>query len=86
MPQAIDIEDVRKLSVEQRLKLIEAIWQTLADEEIPLTKARMADDPEPAPFSPEQWEEIQRRLKAYRDDPASAHSYEEYKAKIRSLL
>lgn len=43
MPQTIDIEAIRKLSVEQRLKLMEMIWDSLADEEVPFSDATLRE-------------------------------------------
>ncbi|MBX3473880.1 MAG: addiction module protein [Planctomycetes bacterium] len=72
MAQSIDIQAIAKLSVEQRLKLIEQIWETLE---------RRDDEP----FSDAQWAEIQRRLNNYRRNPSSALNYDQYKALVRSL-
>lgn len=35
MAQTIDIEAIAKLSVEQRLRLIEQIWDTLDERDLP---------------------------------------------------
>lgn len=72
MEQTIDIQAIAKLSVEQRLKLIEQIWDTLNEQDLP-------------PLSESQWAEIQRRIDAYRRDPSSAMSHDEFMAKLRSL-
>ena len=72
MAGVLDINAVRKLSVEERLRIVEQIMATIGE----------ADD---APFSDAQWAEIQRRLSRYESDPGSAPSYEQYKALIRSL-
>lgn len=71
MAQTIDIKAVRRLSVEERLGLIEQIWATIDDE--------------PVQFTAQQWTEIQRRLDNYRKHPESALSYKEFKASMRKL-
>lgn len=72
MARTIDTQAIAKLSVEQRLKLIEQIWDTLE---------RRDDEP----FSDAQWAETRRRLDNYRRNPGSALNYDQYKALVRSL-
>jgi putative addiction module component (TIGR02574 family) len=71
MSEAVNMDAVRALSVEERLTLVAAILDTL--------------DSDTIPFTPEQWAEIQQRLDDYRANPDSGVSYEDYKARIRSL-
>lgn len=68
---AIDLKSIRKLSVQERLDLVERIWETI--------------DQEAAPFTDNQWREIQKRLQHYRANPKSALSYDQIKAKLRSV-
>lgn len=48
--------DFSHLSVEERLQLIEDLWESVAD------------DPEALPLTDAQAEELDRRLEAYRQD------------------
>ncbi len=68
---AIDLKSIRKLSVQERLDLVERIWESI--------------DQEAAPFTDNQWREIQKRLQHYRANPKSALTYAQMKAKLRSV-
>ncbi len=70
-PMSIDLKTIRKLSVQERLELVERIWESI--------------DQEAATFTDNQWNEIQKRLQHYRDNPKSALSYDQIKAKLRSV-
>jgi len=70
MPYTVDLEAVGRFSVQQRLELIERIWETFNRDSLP--------------FTPEQKREIQRRLKHYREHPESARTYEQIKSKLES--
>ncbi len=62
-----------RLSVAERLRLIELIWSTLPPE---------GDDE----LSPAQKAEIDRRIEHWRKNPDSALSHEEFQAKLRTLM
>jgi putative addiction module component (TIGR02574 family) len=72
MVQSVDMEAIRKLSVGERMKLIELIWATLESEA-------------PIQLSAEERLEIERRIEKWRKDPDSGISHEEFKARIRAL-
>ncbi|MCA8911472.1 MAG: addiction module protein [Planctomycetes bacterium] len=72
MSGTIKLDEIDKLSVEQRIELIERILSTL--------------DADSLPFTAEQWKEIQRRLAAFESNPDSAQSYEQYKERIRGMM
>ena len=72
MAQTIDIEAIAKLSIEQRIKLIQQIWDTF-------------DRRDAEPFSDAQWAEIRRRLDNHNKNPSAALTYDQYKALVRSL-
>lgn len=55
---AITIDDYRRLSVADRIELVEDIWDSIADE-----------DPQLA-LSDDEHAEIQRRIAEYRADPS----------------
>jgi putative addiction module component (TIGR02574 family) len=67
----IDIKSISKLSVQERLDLVERIWESI--------------DKEKVPFTDNQWNEIQKRLQHYRENPKSALTYNQIKAKLRSV-
>lgn len=62
---AISLKDILRLSVAERLHLLEEIWDSLAvhPESIPLTEAQKA--------------ELERRLADYRAHPKQGRSWEE---------
>ena len=63
--------DFRKLSVAERIQLVEDIWDSLAvegSEAVQLTDA--------------QRQELQRRLKAHEADPSSAIPWEQVRAEL----
>lgn len=71
MAGTIDIETIRKLSVEQRLKLMEMIWDSLADDELPVSDATLR--------------EMKRRSEWAKANPGQLVSHEEMTARLRSL-
>lgn len=73
MAQTIDIKAVRKLSVKQRLKLVDAIWESFVDEDsdVPLPDATIS--------------EIRRRREEMRKHPERAISHEEMMKRLRSM-
>ena len=60
----IPIEDIRRLSVAERIQLVEDIWDTIAmsHEEVPLTEAQRA--------------ELDRRLDEHSQDPSKGRSWD----------
>jgi len=60
--------DIHSLTPEQRLQLIEELWDSLADEDVPLTNAqrheldRRMDDLDKHPDNVVPWTEVKRRL------------------------
>ena len=68
----IDMDSIRKLSVTERVRLVQDIWESLQPtaEELPLTE--------------EQRQLIDRRLEEHRRDPDSAIPWEQVKARIES--
>ena len=65
-----DLADILEVPAEQRLQLVEAIWDSLVEV------------PEAVPISDEVREELDRRLAAYYDDPSSARPWREIKAEL----
>ena len=68
--KSIGIAEVLALPVAERLKLVETIWDSIAEipEALELTKAQEA--------------ELDRRLDAYRKDPNAGSPWPEVKARI----
>lgn len=63
---------ILQLSVAERIQLVEDIWDSIvaAPESLPVTEA--------------QRQELDRRLEAYREDPATVTPWHEVKKRIRS--
>ena len=66
----INIAEVLALPVDERLKLVETSWESIAElpEALQLTQAQEA--------------ELDRRLDAYRKDPTAGSPWSEVKARI----
>ena len=65
------MEEIKKLSVPERLELLEKVWDSLAGSQdaVPLTDA--------------QRDEIDRRLRHLEQSPDSVESWEQVKAYVR---
>jgi len=69
---AVNLSEILELPVEQRLKLVETIWDSIAEfpEAIPLTEAqkreldRRLEELERNPDAGSPWPEVRRRLYA----------------------
>lgn len=68
------LEDIKKLSVAERILIIEDIWDSISTsgEELPITD--------------EQKKELDLRLEAYKNNPENGKSWEEVRDNIRSNL
>ena len=68
----IDLEQLKQLSITDRLQLVEDLWDSIA-----------ADAPNEAfPVSPELAAELERRLEEHRADPAAARPWAEVRADV----
>jgi putative addiction module component (TIGR02574 family) len=67
---SVSLAEILALSVEERLELVQQIWDSIATEldGLPLTEA--------------QRREIDRRLEAYERDPSQVSTWEEVRARI----
>ena len=65
---------IDRLSVAQRILLVEEIWDSIAGEadEVPLTEA--------------QEEDLRRRLESYAENPKAGSSWEDVKARLQKRL
>jgi putative addiction module component (TIGR02574 family) len=68
----VDMDAIKRLSVRERVRLVQDIWETLqpSAEELPLTEG--------------QQRLVDTRLEEHRRDPASAVPWEQIKARIES--
>lgn len=71
MAGTLDIAAVKKLSVAEKLKLIESIWSLI-------------DDDADVPVPPEVMAEMDRRLKRARRKPDAGMTLEQFETKLRS--
>jgi len=67
------ISDLASLSVSERLRVVQAIWDTLPS------------DPDVG-VSIEQQRELDRRLQAHRDDPSTAVDHDEIVRRVEERL
>jgi putative addiction module component (TIGR02574 family) len=61
---------IAELSAQERLSLITALWDSLSDEQTPLTDAQRV--------------ELERRLASFDDDKRKATSWDALKAELRA--
>jgi len=64
-------ENLKPLSVEDRLQLIETIWDSISN------------DPEKIPLTDSQRQELDRRKIEHEKDPAAAKPWSEIKARLQ---
>jgi len=65
------LEQAMRLSVEEKLDLISALWES------------MAENPESIPVPDWQLRELERRIEAQRKDPQPGQTWDEVKQEIR---
>ena len=63
--RSVDIQEILKLSVPERIELVEAIWDSIAE------------SPESLPVTAAQKQELDRRLAEYRKNPQAGRTWEE---------
>lgn len=69
------LDAILNLPIEDRLDLVEAIWDSLADTEIPATTFAL---------DPDQRAELERRLAAHLADPDTSIPWEEVRRRLTS--
>ena len=67
---AINLSEVLKLPVQERIRIVEAIWDSVAEH------------PEQVELLPWQAEELDRRIAAYQANPTEGIPWEEVKRRI----
>ncbi len=65
-------EQIAKLTAEQRLALIEALWDSLEQDDLPITPAQAA--------------ELDRRMETYEQDAVNAQPWEAVRKRIERNL
>ena len=65
-----NLSELLELPAEQRLQLVEAIWDSLIE------------IPQAIPISEDVREELDRRLAAYYEDPSSARPWREFREEL----
>lgn len=68
------IHDLKSLPVAQRLKVVEAVWDSIAE------------DPAPVALSAEQQVELDRRLEAYKANPEEVLTWDQVLEQLRGRL
>ena len=63
--KSADIQEILRLSVSERIQLVEDIWDSIAA------------SPENLPVTANQKKELDRRLAEYRENPKAGRSWEE---------
>ena len=65
-------EEIAQMSVEERIELIGSIWDTVVD------------SPEEIPMTPEEREELDRRIEEFEKSPKEGIRWQDLKAILRS--
>ena len=68
----LDMDEIRKLTIPERLALVEEIWESIAQ------------DPKAVPISEAQLAEARRRLEAHDADPSTAIPWDECEEQLPS--
>ena len=66
----VSVADVLQLSIPERIRLVEDIWDSIASV------------PEQITLSPAQREELDRRLQDYREHPSEGSPWEEVRSRL----
>ena len=71
MPTPVATTEYMKLSISERIQLVEDIWDSIA-----------AEAPDTVELSPDQKAELHRRAAAHRADPSTSVPWEQVRAKL----
>ena len=66
----IDIKEIRKLSVEERILMVESIWDSIAED----------TNPEGLPIPEEEKNEILKRFNDFKNSDQKTYSWDEVKS------
>lgn len=70
----VDLSEILRLSVDQRIDIVQAIWDSVAA------------DTDAVPLTPEQAEELDRRLAEHERNPNDVVEWSEAEKRIRESL
>ena len=70
----VNLDEILRLPVKERIDLVERIWDSIAA------------DADPVPVTPEQREELQRRLEEHERNPDDVVEWSDVEERIRSRL
>ena len=70
--ESVDIKEILKLDVSDRIELVEAIWDSIVE------------DPGTLPVTEAQKHELDRRLAEYRANPKAGRTWEEVRGSLDS--
>ncbi len=71
MTQPVNLADITVMSIDDRIALVQAIWDSIADET------------DPFPLTEQQQRELDRRIAELDANPKNVLTWEEIKARIR---
>ena len=70
----VDLKEILKLSVPERIEMVEAIWDSIAE----------SNEIEPIELTKEQEQEIDRRIERHERGEGKSFSWAELKTKLKS--
>lgn len=72
----VDLKEILKLSVPERIEMVEAIWDSIAE----------SNEIKPIALTDEQEQEIDRRIERHERGEGKSFSWDELKTKLKSDL
>jgi putative addiction module component (TIGR02574 family) len=69
----VDIKEIKKLSITERILLVDAIWDSIEDD----------PSKDPFPLTEEQKRELERRIQAYKRGESKVYTWEAIKNKLK---
>lgn len=72
----VDLKEILKLSVPERIEMVEAIWDSIAE----------SNEIKPIALTDEQEQEIDRRIERHERGEGKSFSWDELKSKLKSDL
>lgn len=66
----IDIKEIRKLSIEERILMVESIWDSIAED----------SNPDGLPISEEEKSEILKRFSEFKNNGGKTYSWDEVRS------
>ena len=72
----VDLKEILKLSVPERIEMVEAIWDSIAE----------SNEIKPIALTDEQEQEIDRRIERHERGEGKSFSWDELKSRLKSDL